>query len=122
MNKPDEAFQVFETLKLTFIIAIPVCILAAIIFYFNNKAQKEASVGGVDVDAMRKEMENLAEEKKAQRIQEPEVEEKPKLEAKEIRREIESKREDFEEFELVTPLIDLADEDEIENEGETHEL
>jgi len=122
LNKPDEAFQVFETLKLTFIIAIPVCILAAIIFYFNNKAQKEASVGGVDVDAMRKEMENLAEEKKAQRIQEPEVEEKPKLEAKEIRREIESKREDFEEFELVTPLIDLADEDEIENEGETHEL
>lgn len=121
MDKPDEAFQVFETLKLTLIIAIPVCILTAIIFYFQNKAQKEASACTVDIDAMKEEMESLAAEKKAQRIQEPEVEKKPKLEVKEIRREIESKREDFEEFELVAPLIDLTEEDESENEGETHE-
>ncbi len=121
MNKPNEAFQIFETLKLTLVIAIPVCILTAIIFYFKNKAQKEANDIGVDVDAMKEEMENLADEKKAQRIQEPEVEKKPQLEPKEISREIESKREDFEEFELVTPLIDLSDEDETEDEGETHE-
>lgn len=121
MNKPDEAFQIFETLKLTFLIAIPVCILSAIIFYFKNKAEKEKKANAVDLDAMKEEMDNLAVEKKSQRIQEPEVEEKPQLEPKEIRREIESKREDFDEFELVTPLIDLTDEDETEDEGETHE-
>ncbi len=121
MNEPDVVFKVFETLQLTLLIVIPVGILAGVIFYFQNKARREENSELDKIASLKDEMEKLAEEKKTQRIEQPEVENKPQLDNDEIRREIESKRKDFDEFELTTPLSDLTDEEDIGNEGESHE-
>ena len=121
MNEPDDVFQVFETLKLTLLIVIPIGVLTGIIFYFKNKALKEENAELDKIASLKDEMEKLAEEKKKQRIHQPEFENKPQLNKDDIRKEIENKREDFDEFELITPLTDLTDQEDCVNEGESHE-
>lgn len=109
MDSPDGAVDLFEKLKLTALLLIPLGILIALIFHFKNKATEDNRANEIDLASLKEDMLELANAKKAQRIESVENEDKPKLDSDEVRAEIESKREDFEEYELVSPLTDLED-------------
>ena len=109
MHGADGAADLFEKLKMTALLIIPLGVLIALIFYFKNKALSETVAHEIDLDSLKEEMLQLAETKKAQRVDPVISEEKPMLDTQEDQHEIENERGDFDEFELVAPLMDFED-------------
>ena len=109
MQTSDGALELFEKLKLTALLLIPLGILISLIYHFKNKAVTNTKASDSELGILEDEMKLLAQAKKAQRIEPVFSDVKPKLDSDEIRNQIESKREEFDELELVSPLIDLQD-------------
>lgn len=121
MIEPESTLDIIKTLKLTLLVIIPIGILTALIYYFKNKSLKDKIEQVDKMTSIKDDMEKLAEDKKLERIDKPNPEETSKLDKDEIRKEIESKRQDFDEHELTTPLMDLSDEEDFKSKGELHE-
>ena len=115
MNQPTEGFDLIQTLKLTLLISVPLGILLGLIYYFRVRSDQMTSGKIMDVEILKEEMARIAEEKKAYRIEQAELENKPKLDKEEIQKEFEKERGEFDEFELIEPLKDLTEEEESVN-------
>jgi hypothetical protein len=112
----DDALSVFNTLKLTLLIVIPLGVLLALIFHFKTKADKEVKAGLVDNQLLKEQMAQIAKQKLAEREQEIKDAETVKLPPDEIRKKLESEREDYPEYNPVIPLHDLYDDESVPEE------
>ena len=106
-----DPMAIFHELKLVLLIIIPLGVLFALIYHFKTKAQSEIKEGIVDSDLMKEQMEKAAQEKLSQREKKVDLSGKPRLTPDEIRKKIESEREEYPEFNPIIPLQDLEDDE-----------
>ena len=115
-DNSNDALSVFNTLKLTLLIVVPLGILIALIFHFKTKTDNEIKTGLVDNQLFKEHMAQIAKQKLAEREQEIKDAETEKLSAEEIRKKLESEREDYPDFNQVIPLRDLQDDEPVSEE------
>lgn len=107
----SEVFSIFNTLKLTLLIVVPLGVLISLIYHFKTKTDKEIKTGLVDNQLLKEQMAQIAKQKLAEREQEIKDAETEKLSTEEIRKKLESERDDYPEFNPVIPLRDLQDDE-----------
>lgn len=115
-DNSNDALSVFNTLKLTLLIVVPLGILIALIFHFKTKTDNEIKTGLADNQLFKEHMAQIAKQKLAEREQEIKDAETEKLSAEEIRKKLESEREDYPDFNQVIPLRDLQDDEPVSEE------
>lgn len=112
----DDVFSVFNTLKLTLLITVPLGVLIALIYHFKTKVDNEVKTGLVDNQILKEQMAQIAKQKLAEREQQVIDAQTAKLPPAEIRKKLESEREDYPEYNPVIPLRDLYDDESVSEE------
>lgn len=109
MNLSSNPIDMLSVLKAALLVAIPTTLVFLVLWVFaKGKSQKpESKIDPLQNDILKESMQKIAQEKIAQREEEPEPENEQKLDKNEIAKVMENEREQYNEFELVDPLDDL---------------
>jgi len=103
-------------IELVLLALIPLIIIIGLFLHAKNRLASDCKQKELDIEMMREELLRIAREKKAQRDAPiPEPEKSPEIDRKAIEEQIKAERGEYYEFELLSPIKELQDDEDAQN-------